>query len=270
LTAWTLDWANSLPHNYDAIVGIPRSGLLVATIIALKLGKPLSTPDLAVQGQYWLSDMVTNDTRTISQILLVDDSIASGEALRTALEILRHTKRFNITTASLITTSDTRSLVDLSYTVVPVPYNFEWCLTHQKGNGIAKVAMDLDGLICEDCPPDVDLNEELYVKWIRAARPLFIPRYPVDVIVSNRLERYRTLTEEWLGRNKVHYKRLYLWDVRSKEERGSVARWVEHKVEVLRKEKPDLMYESSREQAEMIYKATGIPILWFQGMIIFQ
>jgi hypothetical protein len=45
LTEWTIEWTKRLPQDYDVIVGIPRSGLIVASIIACRLGKPLTTPD---------------------------------------------------------------------------------------------------------------------------------------------------------------------------------------------------------------------------------
>ncbi|MFC1979663.1 glycosyltransferase, partial [Chloroflexota bacterium] len=272
LIEWTLDWTKNLPRSFDVIVGIPRSGLLVASLIALKLGRPLSTPELVVQKGSWESDMIPKERRTpeYCRVLLVDDSIASGEELSKAVKTLRSTKDLSVTTASLITTESTAGLVDLSYKVVPPPYNFEWCLTHQKGNGIVKIAADLDGLICEDCPMHVDVDERLYTNWIKTVKPIFVPTYRIDLIVSNRLEKYRTLTEEWLARNNVRYNKLYLWNVASKEERGGIEKWVEHKVKVLLTEKPDLMYESDRQQAEMIWRASGVPVLWFQEMTIFQ
>src|SRR4030095_982818 len=36
---WTSQWVQSFPVRYDVIVGIPRSGLLVANTVALKLGR---------------------------------------------------------------------------------------------------------------------------------------------------------------------------------------------------------------------------------------
>jgi len=55
LVIWTTEWIKSFENNYDIILGIPRSGLLVANIIALKLGKPLSTPEL-LQRKLWKSN----------------------------------------------------------------------------------------------------------------------------------------------------------------------------------------------------------------------
>ena len=34
---WTTEWIKTFPDQYDLIVGIPRSGMLIATIISLKL-----------------------------------------------------------------------------------------------------------------------------------------------------------------------------------------------------------------------------------------
>ena len=75
-------------ENFDIIVGIPRSGLLCANIISLFLNKPLLT----------MNDFQYNNIQQISasrgrherinikdaRILIVDDSITTGSALRRA------------------------------------------------------------------------------------------------------------------------------------------------------------------------------------------
>lgn len=46
----TLKWAEIIPRDFDVIIGVPRSGLLFANVLASKLGLPLSTPDNYVRG----------------------------------------------------------------------------------------------------------------------------------------------------------------------------------------------------------------------------
>lgn len=152
LVTWTLDWVKSLPRNYDVIVGIPRTGLLVATLITLRLGKPLSTPEFLGQGYWWLSNKIER-AQEAKNILLVDDSISTGEAMADSLKLLYSKGDFNITRAVLIASGSSEELVDLSYKIVLHPRIFEWALVRQKGAGVAKIAIDLDGVICEDCPP---------------------------------------------------------------------------------------------------------------------
>ena len=74
LMAWTTEWVRSFPTSYDLIVGIPRSGLLVAHIVALKLGKPVTTPELLHENRYWKSPQM-DGTTDYKRILLIDDSV---------------------------------------------------------------------------------------------------------------------------------------------------------------------------------------------------
>ena len=53
----------------------------------------------------------------------------------------------------------------------------------------------------------------------------------MSVNVSNRLEKYRSSTEEWLTKHGVIYKELVLWKIPSKDEReGKLA---QNKIESL-------------------------------------
>lgn len=61
LVMWANEWLKSFPTTYDLIVGIPRSGLLVASIIGLKLGKPLTTPELFSLDRYWISERINRE-----------------------------------------------------------------------------------------------------------------------------------------------------------------------------------------------------------------
>jgi len=264
LVIWTTEWIKSFPTSYDLIIGIPRSGLLVATIIALKLGKPLSTPELFCQNQFFKSDVIPKK-REYKNILLVDDSFTSGRTMEKSLKLLlSHQGNLNITRATLITTKNSANSVDLYYKIIPHPRIFEWNIVHAKKG---KLASDLDGVICENCPPGIDSHEDLYIEWIKTAKPYIIPTFEIDVIISSRLERYRSETEMWLAKHGVRYKELILWDIKSKKERkGNHGRY---KSEILLKYKPDRFWESSLKEAEEVWEATKIPTWCLDEMVLF-
>jgi len=263
LLVWTSEWIRSFPRHYDLIVGVPRSGLLVANLIALKLGKPLTTPELFVKGRYWKSDLM-DTKRVYKNILLVDDSTTSGETMEEAVKLLNSAcKGINVTKAALIATKDSKRLVDLCYKVIPNPRIFEWNLLHSKKG---KIGSDLDGVICENCPPGIDADEEQYREWIKNAKPYLIPAFEINTILSNRLEKYRPDTEEWLAKHGVLYKQLILWDIQSKQERD--AKHAQRKVEMLLKVKPDIFWESSFAEAKQIWVATKITTLCIDEMIL--
>ena len=265
LVVWTTEWLKSFQDNYDVIIGVPRSGLLVANIIALKLGKPVTTPNLFIKDICWKSKLIP-EKEDYTNILLVDDSITSGKSMEENLNILNQSrKNINITKAVLIATNESKSLVDLCYKVIPDPRVFEWNLLHASKGSLAS---DMDGVICENCPLGVDKNEELYVEWIKNAKPYLIPVFEIDLIVSNRLEKYRTDTEKWLAKHGVRYKELVLWNIQSKHERNG--KHAQRKIEVILLYKPDMVWESSFHEAKQIHETTKIPTLCVDEMMLIR
>lgn len=261
MLAWGVHWASSLKADYDLIVGVPRSGLLVANIISVKLGRPLAAPDMLLSGACWhggKKGVMPEKPR----LLLVDDSIHSGGTMAAAVEAVRKAlPRASIETAALIAAPGSEKLVDHYFTVVKIPRLFEWNMLHvRKGS----LVCDLDGVICENCPPGTDADERLYTAWVKNARPYLIPAFEVDCVLSARLEKYRADTEAWLAAHGVRYRDLVLWDLQDRSERRG--KFSIYKIERIKSIKPEMVWESNAGQAEDIYRATGIPTLCVDTM----
>lgn len=271
-TNWTSDWVSSFKEQYDIIIGIPRSGLLFANIISLKLGKPLATPDIFIKKKYWYTKSV-DAPKKITKVLIVDDSINSGAALKKTLIELKKgmgTKAFNaldITTAALIARTSATALVDMHYKALSEPTLFEWNIMHSNGVQSKKLGTDLDGVLCPNFIGD-DLDEDKYIKWLKNAPPYLIPAFPIDVIVTNRLEQYRDITEAWLKKNNIRYKKLVMWNLKDKSKRSN--RYAKQKTKMVLRERVDLFYESARWEAEYIFKKTRIPTLCVDDMEMFS
>ena len=271
---WTSEWLKSFPAQYDIIVGIPRSGLLIASIIALKFGKPLTTPDQFAKNEFWLSTKVHRRPVSINsmKVLLVDDSVTSGKTMQESIDVMRQTgAEFDITTAALITSDKSNPLVDLHYKYLKHPRIFEWNLLHNKNASFfnhESIALDMDGVICENCPPNTDANENAYKQWIRTAKPYLIPSFEIDAIVSCRLERYRADTEKWLSDHNVRYKELILWNIESKKQRKGL--FAKHKIDAILRINPAIFWESHLGQAEVIWEYTRTPVLCIDNWILFN
>lgn len=272
--AWTMEWIETFPRRYDLVVGIPRSGLFIASLVALKLGRPFATPETLVRGDVWQSRVMPERSRLDddSEVLLVDDAINSGNSMRRAVELIRGTwPGVNIATGSLIVREESRALVDLYHRAVPPPRAYEWNIMHRKiaqqfGKGV--LAVDMDGVLCPNCPREVDADEQRYVDWLREVPPFLVPEFEIDAIVTSRLERYRSITEDWLARHDVKYRELHMWDLDDKKRR--LGKSVDFKVSRLLSIKPDLFWESSLGQSEKIWKTTRIPVLCIDEMTLFS
>jgi len=260
LVACTNQWVRSFPETYDLIVGIPRSGLLVANIIASKLGKPLTTLDRLAENSVWMTQRSLHENAGFKKILLVDDRVSEGRELRRMLAVLQQHGDFQISKASLFVTAEAANLVDLYYKIIPDPVLFEWNIMHAKKGALAA---ELDGVICHDPPKGLDADEAAYIEWMRSAKPYLVPLYEIDAIISSRLERYRTVTQEWLARHRVLYKKLFLWNDRQ----GQLAKY---RVECLLKIKPDVYWASNVHEAKRMSDLTRIPTLCVDPMILFS
>ena len=76
-----------IPPDVDIVVGIPRSGMLPATLIALYLELPLSDLDGFLRGNVFETGLTRRNSVNFSEsgdykkILVVDDSIITGSNL---------------------------------------------------------------------------------------------------------------------------------------------------------------------------------------------
>lgn len=262
LIIWTRKWTRKLPKKYDIIVGIPRSGLTIANIISTNLGKPLTTPDL-IDNIIWKKEFL--EERKLYRILLIDDSMSTGNTMKKSIRKLKNSKRnVNIDSGVLIADDESKKKVDFYYKIVPHPRIFEWNFLHNKKG---KVAVDMDGVLCEDPPKETSFDGKKYLKWIKNAEENLIPKFKIDVIISNRLEKYRKETEKWLKKHNVKYKKLILWNVSSKKKR-MIGKFTRHKIKTLIETKPDIYWESNYKQAKEIWKSTKIPILCTDEMVL--
>ena len=261
----TLEWIKYLPKDIDVVVGIPRSGMFVASVIALSLGKPLTSPELFAEGKvWWTKKKESQHPIQLRKVLLVDDTIGEGTTFMNAQQIiLEKNPNAEIIKASLFSNPTPSVQLDYYFTVLSKGYDrFEWGLMHAH---VGITATDMDGILCEECPLDADRDEEKYKEWIATVKPYRIPAYEIDAIITSRLEKYRKHTEEWLRKHGVKYKRLIMWNLPDKKFRTNSA---EYKSRELLKLKPEWYWESNFGEAKQIWKKTKIPVLCFDKMIL--
>jgi len=250
----------------DVVIGIPRSGLMVASLVALKLGKPLSTPDTFIEGKVWRSKKIDGKEKPVN-VLLIEDVVHQGRALAESLEALKqYQASLKITKAALLVYSQTKHLVDIYEEVIGTHTMLEWAFLHHRLS--LNTAFDLEGVLCEKVPEGCDDHEEKYARWIKDAKAYLIPVYEVDCIVSSRLEKYRPETEAWLKKNGVKYKELILWDVPSNKDRKNL--FSKYKIDILTRLQPKLYIESSNEVSKDIWQATKIPVLCADEMMMYS
>lgn len=258
--------AGKIPHDVDLVVGIPRSGMLVASIVALKQNLPLTDLYSFLRND----DLKKGSTRTYKhadlvkprdarKVLLVDDSIATAKSMHAAVEQVRAAYQGEVVTLAAFAEKHNRHLVDMYLELVEQPRVFEWNIMHHSLMGHA--CLDIDGVLCVD--PTVEQNDDgpNYRDFLRSTRPLFIPSIKVAHLVTSRLEKYRPETEAWLQRHGVQYGTLHMLDLPSAEERRRLNIHHKFKAEVYaRHPQTRLFVESEDRQAIEIMKLSGKPV----------
>jgi len=152
--------------------------------------------------------------------------------------------------------SDYKKYINLALVQLNTPRVFQW--NYLNHNCLQDAAFDIDGVLCKDPLPQENDDGIKYKNFILNAKPLFIPQYKIPYIITSRLDKYRSETEEWLKKNNVQYDHLIMLTGYTAEERRRLGLHAAFKAEQYKK-LPDiqLFIESDRKQAEEISRLTG-------------
>ena len=251
-----------IPQDIDLIIGIPRSGLFLGSIIALYLNKQLTDIDSFIENRIYEVGNTKNTKNNISsaneakKILVVDDSVDSGFAIQQAKEKLQNlNKNIKIIYLAGYVRFGTKNLVDIYFREVNDDRVFEWNYMHH--SILNNVCCDIDGVLCEDPTFEENDDGKKYKEFILNAKPKFIPSREIGCLVTSRLEKYRKETEYWLRKNSIKYKSLYMMDNTTSKERMLLCNHGKFKAEIYKKVNNKLFIESNIKQAEEIANLTG-------------
>lgn len=261
-----------LPRDIDCIVGIPRSGLLAANMLALILNLPVTDFEGFLQGRLIKAGSTRALKNKISRkwqptsVLIIDDSILSGRSFAQARQIIPKNKNVKITFAAVYGRFSWHQEVDMVFEKVPTPRMFQWNYMHHPN--LEKCCVDIDGVLCHDPKQYENDDGPAYKKFLLTAKPLNIPTYKIGNIVTSRLEKYRAETEKWLSEHSIKYNKLFMLGVESAEERRKKNMHGSFKASIYKKTESNLFIESDINQSVVIAKMTKRPVLSVDKHII--
>ncbi len=267
LNADIATWSESLPRDVDLVVGIPRSGMLAATMLALHLHLPLADLDGLLAGRVLgggrrMEGAAPEDVvATARRILVVDDSTNRGGAMKEAQARVAAEPSLAgrvVWGAPYVAPGAAEGLVDHWYEKVPQPRAFEWNILHH--SGLVDACMDIDGVLCRDPLDDENDDGPAYTGFLRDVPPRLVPASEVGWLVTSRLERYRPETEEWLARHGIRYRELVMHAATSAEQRRRERSHATHKAAVYTRTRAWLFIESDLDQAVEIADAAKRPV----------
>lgn len=272
LVADTARLAMHLPADVDAVVGVARSGLLPASLVAALL----HLPEYAVSRWAGVVDvghgsrLAAGDPAHLTgprppaeptHVLVIDDTAARGRQMPHARRLVR--ERFpgaRVTTAVVYAHPLGRRAVDRCAAVLPGDHYLEWNWINSPH--LRAVAVGLGGVLCEPCRPGDDDDGPRYAQHVRDARRLHAPQnFAVPVIVTGRHERYRPETEGWLRRHGAKWERLVMRDFPRPPADRFAAEVARFKAAAARRHGVRLFAESCPVQAEAIAREAGVPVI---------
>jgi len=260
------------------IIGIARSGVFPASLIALFANSPLYSYEQNngtinnLRGGGRTNIMFNEQEKRYSKnIYIVDDSAYSGRSMRIAKSrIQRQFPDKNIISMVLYAGSNAyeSGLIDYAARITDEHW-FEW---NMFSSPVSKgVCIDFDGILCRDFMPWEDDDGEVYLQTLKnmklgSIRPQ--NRWTVDIVTA-RLDKWRKPTEEWLKKNNISYNNLFMgpWNNISERFNVNIGKW---KADIYKDLSKTLFVESDLTQALEIYKHTGKDVLHYESGRVFS
>ena len=259
-----------IPRDIDVVVGVPRSGLVPATLISLYFNLPLADVEGFAAGrllacgrtkQYEGLQLNHEDAR---HVLLVDDSVLTGVSIRAAREaLIAAAPAMRITTLVVYGETTSGPGADIVLAVVKQPRVFQWNVMHHRVLG--ETCVDIDGILCVDPTSAENDDGPSYLRFLQTSAPLHRPTRRIYALVTSRLEKYRKETEVWLSTVGVEYERLIMLDLPDARTRREKNVHGTFKADYYRSSNARLFIESDIRQAREIAVQSKKPVLWLPG-----
>lgn len=271
-----------IPRDIDFIIGIPRSGMIAASIISSYLNVPLIDVNsfiagLEPTGGARLGYFNYNHHKT-NKVLVIDDTVSSGRSMtEQKKKISEHGGELEFIYMCVYLEGWGEKVIDLyledvrKYTknFTEIVY-YEWNIFQHHSDEMKKFLFDIDGVFCLD-PPD-ERNEEEYIKYIKNATPLFIPRTKIGGIITYRINKNKEITRKWLDDNGIMYNELITFNANSWDERHKSGISPEkYKGEYYKQHNNyKLFIESSDYQAKRIAEISSKPVYCVETNKLYQ
>ena len=247
------------------VAGIPRSGLMVASQIAVMSGVPLyeATAENGIRevGSGFRMELPPKPEGTI---VVIDDSSNTGRSLKEVQDVLGDDYQYAVVYA----TEKMADKIDAYAVLVDDTHFFQWhlfgslLLTRYQNIFGEGVMIDFDGVLCEDCPVEDDDDGERYLNFLKNTKPLVMARpYSIHSIATARLSKYREQTKEWLAKYNIRWRNLYMGQWETLEERRENYDAGLFKGNIYLKSGCALFVESCPVQARQIFNYTKRPVI---------
>lgn len=239
--------SDRIPVDVDLVVGVPRSGVLAASLIALHRNLRLMDLDGFLAGGRaavgrTAAATVSSSEAPVRHALIVDDSVASGKSMRAVRDRMRRlAPDTRMTFLAIYGSKATHPEVDVVLEQVPMPRIFEWNLLRH--NRLTDSCVAMEGVLFRD---GLHLAEPAMLK----------PLVPVPHLIVHAPEIMRSDIESWLRDQGIRCGRLWLCD-----EGGNENRYNSRKAEIYLQSDCCLFIDGSKRDAAAVARESRRPVL---------
>lgn len=266
-----LEGISIVPTSIQLVIGIPRSGIVPAYMIAAQLNLPVVSLNEYLTGSYGATGerLLRIDVDNIKEVLIVDDSVYTGSAMvKAKLQLGESDLEVKYHFCAIYSSSKDMPFVDFYFSHLPHPRAFQW--NYKNHFLITQSCIDIDGVLCVDPSDEENDDGEKYRQFLLNAKPLFIPSYRIPCIVTSRLEKYRKETESWLLKNKVDFGELIMLDLPNAKKRRELKIHAKFKAEVYTNREEEFFFESNWNQAKEIHIITKKKVFCTQNDVFIK
>lgn len=251
------DFCKRLPKP-ALIVGIPRSGMIPATMMAKYWNVPLRSTD-------------DEDLRVdlFGNTYIVDDSMLRGQTMKELMNTIGDKVKYLFIYGSELKKEE--GLGDYTgYRKIIGERVFQWNLWQHK-EMLIQSCIDIDGVLCRPPTPKENDDGPLYENFLAETEPWFRPTEKIGALVTARLIKYKEQTVDWLHKHNIKFKHLVMLNMKSKAERLSYANvHSRYKADIYKATKARLFIEDEPNQAKNINQITGKPVLCVSNWTLYN
>ena len=243
------------------ILGIPRSGMLPASMLAMWLNLPmyhldkLDSPQPLSAATRFGGIRMLEHRGSDGSLLVVDDTVYNG----TAMKNFRPRILEDVYTCSVYVRPQSEFKPDFYARELSAPHLLEWNLFNC--TYIEHALLDFDGIFSPNVPQEVCEDEDKYIEYISTVEPFYyrIPKTKCAGIVTARLEKYRDITEKWLEKHGINYGFLKMYPTEKKDlrDKNHVEESSTFKAEIFKHADAKFFIESELAEAVRIREKSG-------------
>jgi orotate phosphoribosyltransferase len=258
--------ARQLPVPPQLVVGVPRSGLLAATLVALHLNSSLTDIEGLLERRLLSAGRRLDDDAfdwdELDCVLVVDDSVNTGRAMRETRELIATADLpFDVEYAAVYITPGGYQVVDYWAEVVGTPRVFGWNVLHHPI--LRHACVDFDAVVQpantgpDGWSSDDQGGERSLASRLGTAKSL-------GWIVTTRPEPDREVIQTWLADNEISYRNLICLGP-NKSNEPDAEYYARRKAAVYKAVDAKLFVEGSHQQATAIASRTNRPVYAYES-----